>query len=283
MLSRHACRFGRRLTKLADAARSSAVPATSGITPAVAASSSRAFATDTLNLTKEHNSHWLGYTLGGISAGGIMYYLFTHSTQTQANADGKLVAHAPTGHAAHSHLSISEFNLVDHMGQPASSDDVLGEFVLFYFGAASNPATNEAMTKLTETVRQIDRKTNMHYLTPVFISVDPKDEPIKLRGFVTKYHDRMIALSGQDANKALDSAKAFSKDTAGKSPKGSGASTDEVAHTCFLVNPEGELLASFGDEDTVINTSDAVASHISNYKLHHPSWHGPKAIKVRNA
>lgn len=41
----------------------------------------------------------------------------------------------------------------------------------------------------------------MHYLTPVFISVDPKDEPIKLRGFVTKYHDRLIALSGQDANK----------------------------------------------------------------------------------
>ena len=68
---------------------------------------------------------------------------------------GKLVAHAPTDHAAHSHLSISDFNLVDHLGQPASSDDVLGEFVLFYFGAASNPATNEAMTKLTETVRQI--------------------------------------------------------------------------------------------------------------------------------
>ena len=46
-----------------------------------------------------------------------------------------------------------------------------------------------------------DRKTNMHYLTPVFISVDPKDEPIKLRGFATKYHDRLIALSGKDANK----------------------------------------------------------------------------------
>ena len=41
----------------------------------------------------------------------------------------------------------------------------------------------------------------MHYLTPVFISVDPKDEPIKLRGFATKYHDRLIALSGKDANK----------------------------------------------------------------------------------
>ena len=65
--------------------------------------------------------------------------------------------------------------------------------------------------------------------------------------------------------------------------QGSGASGDEVAHTCFLVNPEGELLASFGDDDTVINTSDAVASHIGNYKLHHPSWHGPKAIKVRHA
>lgn len=56
-----------------------------------------------------------------------------------------------------------------------------------------------------------------------------------------------------------------------------------MAHTCYLVNPEGELLTAFNDDDSVINMSDAVASHISNYKLHHPSWHGPKAIKVRNA
>lgn len=34
------------------------------------------------------NSHWLGYTLGGVSAAGLMYYFFTHETQTQANADG---------------------------------------------------------------------------------------------------------------------------------------------------------------------------------------------------
>lgn len=38
------------------------------------------------------NSHWLGYTLGGVSAAGLMYYLFTHETQTQANADGELLA-----------------------------------------------------------------------------------------------------------------------------------------------------------------------------------------------
>lgn len=74
---------------------------------------------------------------------------------------GKLVSHAPTSHAAHGHLSISDFKLVDHMGQPASSDDVLGEFVLFYFGAATNPATNEAMGKLSETVRQIGRLASM--------------------------------------------------------------------------------------------------------------------------
>ena len=41
----------------------------------------------------------------------------------------------------------------------------------------------------------------MHYLTPVFISMDPKDEPLKLRGFVTKYHDRLIALTGKDVGK----------------------------------------------------------------------------------
>ena len=36
------------------------------------------------------NSHWLGYTLGGVTAGGLIYYLFTHQTHNQANADGML-------------------------------------------------------------------------------------------------------------------------------------------------------------------------------------------------
>ena len=65
--------------------------------------------------------------------------------------------------------------------------------------------------------------------------------------------------------------------------QGTGEPDDEVAHTCFLVNPEGELLASYSDDASTLDVSDAVARHISNYKLHHPSWHGPKAIKARNA
>ena len=65
--------------------------------------------------------------------------------------------------------------------------------------------------------------------------------------------------------------------------QGTGAADDEVSHTCYLVNPEGELLTAFTDHDSVLDVSDTVARHIANYKLHHPTWHGPKAIKARNA
>lgn len=95
----------------------------------------------------------------------------TSSHDVRSIYAGKLVSHAPTSHAAHGHLSISDFNLVDHMGQPASSDDVLGEFVLFYFGAATNPATNEAMGKLSETVRQIGRPVCPDLESDVYVGV----------------------------------------------------------------------------------------------------------------
>ncbi|MFP4273673.1 MAG: SCO family protein [Paracoccaceae bacterium] len=100
-----------------------------------------------------------------------------------------------------------DFTLVDAQGETVTSDEVLTEPSLLYFGYTFCPdvcpldtARNVAAVEILEERGQM--------VTPVFISVDPaRDTPEVVGDFAANLHPRMIGLTGseeqvQEASKA---------------------------------------------------------------------------------
>ena len=79
------------------------------------------------------------------------------------------------------------------------------------------------------------------------------------------------------AQKYTTNVKARSNASEGKSV------TKDDQSDLYFVNPEGEFIASYGPDAAPKTIGREWAEIIKAYKLSHPSWHGPKAVKQRHA
>ncbi|XP_023243841.1 protein SCO1 homolog, mitochondrial-like [Centruroides sculpturatus] len=103
------------------------------------------------------------------------------------------------------------FNLIDQNGNPRSSRDFLGQWLLIYFGFTHCPdVCPDEIEKMVKTVEILDANKDVPNVQPVFITVDPERD------------DRHIV-------------GAYLKDF-------------QVDHTIiiYLVNPDGEFVDYYG-------------------------------------
>lgn len=149
------------------------------------------------------------------------------------------------------------FTLTDHHGKVRHDSDYAGRYRLIYFGYSYCPDVCPVdVQKLMRGLAMFEKKDPVRgaKIVPLFISVDPaRDTPATLAAFVTRYHPRLIGLSGTPAQTAVVT-KAYS--VSFRKVDGSTPDNYLMAHSqlAFLMDPDGKPLSLVPLDD--ISTPD---------------------------
>lgn len=100
------------------------------------------------------------------------------------------------------------FSLTDHNGRAVSERDFAGRFLLVYFGFTYCP--DVCPTELGTMAAALDALDEQgEAVTPLFITIDPaRDTPEALADYVSRFHPRMVGLTGTEAQVAA-AARAY--------------------------------------------------------------------------
>jgi len=135
------------------------------------------------------------------------------------------------------------FALTDQHGHRRTDADFRGRLMLVYFGFTYCP--DICPTDLQSMSLAIDRLGAAgEAVQPLFITVDPeRDTPEHLADYVTMFHPRLIALTG-DAAAIRDAARAYRVYYA-KAPTNSGDYTVDHSGFIYLMDRAGNYVGFF--------------------------------------
>ncbi|NXN19686.1 SCO1 protein, partial [Indicator maculatus] len=158
------------------------------------------------------------------------------------------------------------FSLVSHEGQPRSSKDYIGQWVLIYFGFTHCPdICPDELEKMIEVVNEIDRIPSLPNLTPLFITIDPeRDNEEAIARYVKEFSPKLVGLTGTKAQ--IDQVAKAYRVYYSEGPK------DEdddyiVDHTIimYLLGPDGGFVDYYGQNKRSAEISASIAAHMRKY------------------
>ena len=143
-------------------------------------------------------------------------------------------------------LSLPGFRLQASNGKPFAREDLAGQWSLLFFGYTHCPdvcpATLKSLQAVTAQLRARGRP-----LRVVFVTLDPeRDTPETLRDYLRYFDPAFIGLGGDAAelSRLREALGVYTARTEAHSAAGYLLShTDRL----FLLNPQGEVVALFGD------------------------------------
>uniref|UniRef100_A0A8D0EFA2 Synthesis of cytochrome C oxidase 1 n=2 Tax=Strigidae TaxID=30459 RepID=A0A8D0EFA2_STROC len=159
------------------------------------------------------------------------------------------------------------FSLVNHEGQPKTSKDYIGQWVLIYFGFTHCPdICPDELEKMIEVVDEIDRIPSLPNLTPLFITIDPeRDSEEAIARYVKEFSPKLIGLTGTRAQ--IDQVAKAYRVYYSEGPK------DEdndyiVDHTIimYLLGPDGDFVDYYGQNKRSTEISASIAAHMRKYR-----------------
>lgn len=178
----------------------------------------------------------------GAGAAAIVYYNVSRAKRVAgAAARVETVGKALLG---------GPWSLVDASGRPVTSGDLLGKYVLLYFGFTFCPdiCPNE-LVKMARVTDALDQRPGFKdRVVPVFISLDPhRDTCAQVGAYCADFHPKMLGLTGTPGQVAA-AAKAY-RVYFSEVDKSSDADADDylVDHSIviYLLGPDGEFISFF--------------------------------------
>uniref|UniRef100_A0A8D0GGH4 Synthesis of cytochrome C oxidase 1 n=1 Tax=Sphenodon punctatus TaxID=8508 RepID=A0A8D0GGH4_SPHPU len=159
------------------------------------------------------------------------------------------------------------FSLVDHQGQPKSSQDYLGQWVLLYFGFTHCPdICPEELEKMMLAVDEIDAIPSLPDVTPLFITIDPeRDSQEAIARYVKEFSPKLVGLTGSK-DQIEQVARAY---RVYYSPGPKDEDADYIVdHTIimYLVGPDGGFMEYFGQNKSSGEITACIAGHMRQYK-----------------
>jgi len=141
------------------------------------------------------------------------------------------------------------FTLVDPDGKTVSSKDLVGQWVLIYFGFTKCPdICPEEMEKVTKVLHGLEASGRQ--VQPVFITIDPsRDTQARLKQYFGEheFHKKTIALTG--SHEAIKAAcRAYRVYFTRPAPEEIARGDYLLDHSIisYLVDPEGNFVDYFG-------------------------------------
>uniref|UniRef100_A0A8D2N9N0 Protein SCO1 homolog, mitochondrial n=1 Tax=Zonotrichia albicollis TaxID=44394 RepID=A0A8D2N9N0_ZONAL len=159
------------------------------------------------------------------------------------------------------------FSLVSHEGQPRTSKDYIGQWVLIYFGFTHCPdICPDELEKMIAVVDEIDRIPSLPNLTPLFITIDPeRDNQEAIARYVKEFSPKLVGLTGSKAQ--IDQVAKAYRVYYSEGPK------DEdndyiVDHTIimYLLGPDGDFVDYYGQSKKSTEISSSIAAHMRKYR-----------------
>lgn len=163
-------------------------------------------------------------------------------------------------------LGRGAWSLLDHTGRQRSKQDLLGSWVLVYFGFTHCPdICPDELDRLSAVVSALDLDPKLPRVQPLFITVDPeRDDVAALARYVQDFHPRLVGLTGtpEEVQRAGRDYRVYA------SPGPRDQDGDYIVdHTVlmYLVSPDGLFLDYYNRTKTQDQIQDSIRNHMKNY------------------
>jgi protein SCO1/2 len=153
------------------------------------------------------------------------------------------------------------FTLVDHTGRTVTDRDFAGRPMLLYFGFTYCP--DVCPTELGTIAAALDAMGPAgERVTPVLVTIDPeRDTPAALADYVSRFHPRMIGLTGS-AEQIAQAARAYRVYYAKVRPRDSTDYLMDHSSFIYFVGPDGRVRSLFRPETTPEAIAAAITSQL---------------------
>lgn len=160
------------------------------------------------------------------------------------------------------------FELMTHHGKTLNSDELLGQWLLIYFGFTHCPdICPDELEKMATVVDKIDADASLPNIQPLFITVDPERDSIEaVKAYVSEFHPKLLGLTGP-VDKIAEACKSY------RVYFSAGPKDDDndyiVDHTIimYLVDPSGCFVDYYGQNKDAEQVSDGIALNMKKYSL----------------
>ena len=158
------------------------------------------------------------------------------------------------------------FTLTDQNGKTVRDSDFAGQYRLVYFGYSFCPDICPVdLQKLMRGLLQFEKAAPKlgAKVQPLFVTIDPaRDTPEALGAFVSRYHPRLLGLTGtpeQIAQVAKEYVVVYNK------VEGSAPDRYLMAHTqiAFLMGPDGKPLAMLPVDDPTTDADEGAPDKVA--------------------
>ncbi|MGV1685023.1 SCO family protein [Sphingopyxis sp. NJF-3] len=158
------------------------------------------------------------------------------------------------------------FTLTDQNGRTVRDSDFAGQYRLLYFGYSFCPDICPVdLQKLMRGLLQFEKAAPKlgAKVQPLFVTIDPaRDTPEALGAFVSRYHPRLLGLTGtpeQIAQVAKEYVVVYNK------VEGSAPDRYLMAHTqiAFLMGPDGKPLAMLPVDDPTTDADEGAPDKVA--------------------
>ncbi|KAL4579752.1 hypothetical protein LXL04_015917 [Taraxacum kok-saghyz] len=153
------------------------------------------------------------------------------------------------------------FSLIDSDGRLVTEKDLQGDWILLYFGYTSSPDVGPAeLSKLANAINTLDSIHKIK-IRPVFVTIDPqRDTPSQLRAYLKEFDGRIMGLTGPvgSIRQMAHEYRVYFK----KVEEDGDDYLVESSHSMYLMNPNMEIVRTFGLEYTAKQLSEDIHKEV---------------------